>query len=207
MKSEEQPIFYSNLKGVLEFYKKAKEFSLENPQYKADIEWQNSRDITKLTDIDFYLEYVWVVLCSHNRVSTARKFYNLWYDEPTNFELIPYLKKRKAIEYGMKHYMTWFKQLMECDSNEKKLEFMETLNFIGPITKFHLAKSIGLPYAKPDIHLSRIATYFGFLDDDELWVQDMCRLISENSGDKISTVDLIIWRYCEQHPNYKIEMQ
>ena len=66
---------------------------------------------------------------------------------------------------------------------------------IGPITKFHLARNIGIDCAKPDRHLVRIAERFGWKDN----IQGMCVKLAAYSGWRIGTVDLILWRYCNMH--------
>jgi hypothetical protein len=73
------------------------------------------------------------------------------------------------------------------------LSILETLPFIGSITKFHLAKNLGLEVAKPDRHLVRLADRFGYKD-----VQTMCRDIFEFCGDKIAVADLVLWRFEER---------
>jgi endonuclease III len=39
---------------------------------------------------------------------------------------------------------------------------LEKLPYIGAVTKFHLAKNLGLDVAKPDRHLVRVAKRFGY---------------------------------------------
>jgi hypothetical protein len=62
--------------------------------------------------------------------------------------------------------------------------------FIGPITSLHLAKNLGISTAKPDRHLVRWASQFGFEDPNIF-----CRSIAEYVGDPIPVVDLVLWRY------------
>lgn len=70
------------------------------------------------------------------------------------------------------------------------IDFLQTFDFIGPITRFHLAKNIGLDVVKPDRHLLRMAAAAGFSHPDEL-----CRRIAKITGDMISVIDLVLWRY------------
>jgi hypothetical protein len=78
---------------------------------------------------------------------------------------------------------------------EDKLAFLGALPWIGRITKFHVAKNFGLPYAKPDRHLARIAAASR---QDEGDAQAMCERLSEETGDSVAVVDSVIWRAAER---------
>jgi hypothetical protein len=78
-----------------------------------------------------------------------------------------------------------------------KIEYLESLSMIEPITKYPLARNMGIDCAKPYSHHRRLAVRFGYSD-----VQTICEEIAKESGYRIGTVDLILWRYCNEHPNY-----
>ena len=69
-----------------------------------------------------------------------------------------------------------------------KLEWLQTLPWIGGITKYHLAKNFGLQYAKPDVHMQRLANTFGTT------AQELCERIAAAQGLKVATVDTVLWR-------------
>lgn len=71
-----------------------------------------------------------------------------------------------------------------------KIEFCESLPWIGGITKYHLAKNFGADVAKPDVHLQRLA------DREDVSPQDLCARLAAETGYRIATVDLILWRAC-----------
>lgn len=83
----------------------------------------------------------------------------------------------------------WLKQCLEVDP----LSTLRSLRYIGDVTKWHLAKNIGVDVAKPDRHLVRVAERFGYSD-----VHRMCREINEQCGDLVSVADLILWRFEER---------
>jgi hypothetical protein len=83
-----------------------------------------------------------------------------------------------------------FKQAVARDP----ITTLQRLPMLGPITSHHLAKSLGLQAAKSDRHLQRIADALGFSG-----VAEMCRKLCEHSGDPISVVDIVLWRFAEQH--------
>jgi hypothetical protein len=64
------------------------------------------------------------------------------------------------------------------------------LPWIGPITKWHLAKNLGAEVAKPDRWLERVAAV------SRETVHELCARLANESGDRIATVDLVIWRAC-----------
>jgi len=78
----------------------------------------------------------------------------------------------------------------------EQLEYLKSLPWIGDITKYHLARNLGLDVAKPDRHLMRLAKIFKYDD-----VQKMCQDVAERSKDRIGTVDVVLWRYCNLVPS------
>ena len=77
------------------------------------------------------------------------------------------------------------------------VNYLQTFDYIGPATSYHLAKNIGLPVAKPDRHIRRIANAVGFSSVDEL-----CNQISLRTGDPVPVVDLVIWRFATIRTDY-----
>ncbi len=73
--------------------------------------------------------------------------------------------------------------------NEKELlDFLGSLPFIGKVTRFHLARNIGVDVTKPDIHLTRITAAAGYASPDAL-VTAMCSLNGERKG----VTDFVLW--------------
>lgn len=73
---------------------------------------------------------------------------------------------------------------------DDKLAFCESLPWIGSITKFHLAKNFGMPVAKPDVHLQRLA------DREGCTPQLLCERLAAETGLGINAVDTVLWRAC-----------
>lgn len=72
------------------------------------------------------------------------------------------------------------------------LDWCEGLHWIGPVTKYHAAKDLGVNIAKPDRWMERLAATTGET------VQGMCERIATASGDRIATVDFVLW-YAASH--------
>lgn len=68
--------------------------------------------------------------------------------------------------------------------------FCGSLPWVGPITKYHLAKNFGGNFAKADVHLKRLA------DAEDSTAQDLCERLATATGYRASTIDLILWRAC-----------
>ena len=78
-----------------------------------------------------------------------------------------------------------FKQRLQREG----LDVLEELPGIGPITKFHLAKNIGLAdVAKPDIWLERAAELCGYIS-----VNALVQFLHETTGESRHVIDTVIW--------------
>lgn len=70
-------------------------------------------------------------------------------------------------------------------------EDLGQLPYIGKITRYHIARNIGIDAIKPDLHLMRLANHFDSSDPES-----MCTFLSGLSGERIGVVDFILWAYC-----------
>lgn len=70
------------------------------------------------------------------------------------------------------------------------------LGYFGPASSLHLAKNLGVPVAKPDRHLLRIAAMTG------LPPQALCARIARLSNDDVVVIDYVLWRYLSFDPAY-----
>lgn len=77
------------------------------------------------------------------------------------------------------------------------IEKMTELPFIGDATKNHLARNLGLQKGKPDRWMIRLAGKLGF-PSTENGVRVMFEKFHSATGVKISVIDLVLWRACEQ---------
>ncbi len=79
---------------------------------------------------------------------------------------------------------------------------MITFPYLGNATVFHLAKNLGINVAKPDRHLLRISNCLGYKCPNNL-----CEEISLTIDEKVSLVDLVLWRYATLDKNYLSKIQ
>ena len=176
--------------NLLKYYDEARNFILDS-QYKAEMEWCENRP--PFNDIDaetFFFEYVYVVLNAGMKEQIARKMYER-YLEHLNCDVIGHPGKRSAIKKARQNYKEWFQMLKNIQDENSKIDFFKSLPWIGDITKYHLARNIGIDTVKPDRHLVRLAEQFGY--DTPM---DMCLNIQEATGERLGVIDVVLWRYC-----------
>ena len=176
--------------GLMQFYTEASGYCIEN--FKDEIEWARKIKFEDTTAERFFTEYVWTVLCSGFKTSIAQKIMKKAFVNGFHPELIGNQRKRKAVEQGFGEFPIWFDKLKTLPE-DKRIDYLDSLPYIGPITRYHFARNIGLDYSKPDVHLKRLAERFGFED-----VHKMCGLIAAKTNERIGVVDLILWRYSER---------
>lgn len=173
---------------VYRFFESALDYCIKKG-YAEEIEYVRNRHFDDSIEAKHFLnEYVYVVLNTGMRNQVAEKIFNNLIESGDLDKTVKHKGKHKAISLAFNNYETGFKELKEADD---KVEYLGSLFFIGGITKYHLARNLGIDVAKPDRHLQRIADKYGFDN-----VHEMCELLSEETGERIGTVDVILWRYC-----------
>jgi hypothetical protein len=177
-------------------------------EYPDEVEWANSitpETFKNLKSTRFLSEYCWVVYASGFKVSTIEAIFPHLKSAFKEFELED-LEKMKSIKSVLavfnnerkassflegskaiaKEGFSAFKKRLQSTG----IDTLEELPGIGPITKYHLAKNIGLAdEAKPDIWLVRAA------DACSTSVQELVAFLSDKYGMSRHSVDVILWRY------------
>ncbi|EQB65179.1 MAG: hypothetical protein AMDU3_IPLC00003G0031 [Thermoplasmatales archaeon I-plasma] len=184
-----------SLAGPFDLLHKAYEYS--SSTHPDELEWARKLSGVVPTPDLFLGEYIWVVLASGFSAKAARSVERKLYggDGKLHPDAVKNRGKRNAVEMASREYIQWFNAFNSKSSDAEKLDYLETLPYIGPVTKYHLGKNLGMDVAKPDRHLQRLADRWGFRD-----VQQMCRVISLGSGYSIAVVDQVLWRFCADRP-------
>lgn len=195
-------------------YFHAKDFVIQRG-FEHEIDWQENVSIDKISETDFIRETSWVILSSGMHENVIRKvfpnvssaFYNwesasrIAYNESVCYnEALKYFKNRKKIEaiiYCVKYLDFTGYEFFIQQVKDHGIDFISKFPFLGPVTSYHLAKNIGYNVVKPDRHLERIAKNMGFLNPNE-----MCASLSNLIEEKISVIDLVLWRYANQNRHY-----
>ena len=183
--------------------------------YKAEISWQDGIQFSKITESDFLSEAAWVVLSSGMREAVIRgkfpeitKAFCNWKSAKQIVKNSKECRKKALAVFGHKlkieAIITIAKIVSETGFESFKeqiliedIEFIQTLPFMGKATSYHLAKNIGLDVVKPDRHLVRVAEATGYNSPLML-----CEEISRIVGDRVSVIDIVIWRFATLYPDY-----
>lgn len=192
---------------IVSAYNLAKEIVL-NAGYRTEIEWQASLDFDLITEADFLREHAWVALSAGMHERIIRRCFGIislcfydWQSAETIIEqenncrclALRYFNNHRKIDGIIKTARIiasfGFASYKE-EIRRNPLQVLQSLPFVGPVTRYHLAKNIGLPFAKPDRHLVRLATSVGYSD-----IQQFCKDISEYVDDSIPVVDIVLWRF------------
>jgi hypothetical protein len=196
--------------SLLEFYRNAKSW-VEQSAFADELRWQANLDQANFSESDFLREYAWVVLNSGFRESVVRKHFDFislcycdWQSAQEIHELgdlccnaasaaIGNMRKLRAITHtaGFVHRLGF--ERLKSILLEDFFGVARTLPFIGSVTARHLAKNLGIDTTKPDRHLVRLASRFGYCN-----VEDMCCVISGVTGDSLSVTDIVLWRFEER---------
>lgn len=159
--------------------------------YERDVTWaENVEPVSTFTR--FAEEYIWVVINSGMKAQVAegiaKRVWSAIKEGRPIRDAFGHPGKAAAIERVLGgDGMEWCTRYMALTDNEARLAYLETLPWIGKVTKWHLAKNLGVDCAKPDRHLVRIA-------GSEQAAHEMCSRLAAEAGDRVATVDYVIWR-------------
>lgn len=191
----------------------SKSFEFVNQYYKEDFDRISNTRFESISVEKFYQEYCWAVCTSGFNAKIVSKFF-----EKLFFSLKPLQKVIASNDKNVNtldvvvESLSCFnnkrkiKAMIDCafilGENVEKYSWeeyrntklnspdkLEALPFIGPITCFHLARNIGLlNNVKPDLHLVRMASNWGFNSS-----QDLCIAIQKQFDLPLGIIDLILW--------------
>lgn len=154
--------------------------------YEGEADW--AQFLMPVADAQtFWSEFAWVVLNSGMKEQIARKIWGRVRPAVEGGASASTVFGHKGKAAAIDH--VWANRdrlLAEYLAAPDKVEWCETLPWIGGITKWHLAKNYGHDCAKPDRHLVRIAGEEG--------PHALCARLAAETGDRIATVDVVIWR-------------
>ena len=193
-------------KDPIELFNMAWNLAKKDPEFMEEYRWlidvAIKTDISKLGGKEFLERYGWVVYVSGFKVSIIDGIWEALKEAFYGFS--PEKIQDDCIHRAIKFFrhegkaravvdtadilrqMSWGAFLEEYLSS---LSRMERLPFIGWATRYHLARNLGMGYAKPDRHLLRIAEHCGFGDD----VQGLCEYIAKKKKIWVGVVDLVLW--------------
>ena len=179
--------------------------------FAYEIESIAAQQFDAFNEKDILRETAWVILCSGFRESIVRRLFSFislcfcdWEsaaaicnhaDKCRSTAIVSFRNTKKLdaiIGVAAILEQKGFSQFKQ-DVLEAPIPTLQVLPYIGPVTAFHLAKNLGLPTAKPDRHLERLARNMGYAG-----TQELCCVLATATGDPIQVVDTILWRCAEQ---------
>jgi len=183
--------------------------------YGWEIDAQKNASLDQVTEKDFLQEAAWVILSAGMKESVVRKkFITLshaflhWESadviarckrtcRATAMSCFAHSGKIDAILTVADHVAENGFHYVKQSIQERGAEYLQCFPFIGPVTCWHLAKNLGVDVVKPDRHLSRISAAAGFASPHSL-----CRAIADLSGERISVIDIVLWRFATLNRQY-----
>jgi hypothetical protein len=202
------------LEWLIDRYVNAKEVII-NEGYGPELDWQSELNFASSQESDFLREAAWVILSSGMREATIRMKFeqiaNAFLGFNNAADIVINSKKCRSdaiklfghsgkidaiISIAFRIMADGFERIKNL-TNCYGVRYLQSFDFIGPATSFHLAKNLGLNVSKPDRHLCRVAKVSGFGS-----VAELCGKISEVTGDSESVVDLVIWRFATLRSDY-----
>lgn len=202
------------LEWLVDRYVDAKEVIISEG-FESELDWQQELDFTNIQESDFLREAAWVILSSGMREATIRMKFSeitpafLGFNNAT--DIIDNIDKCRVdamksfghagkidaiISMAFRVVIDGFEAIKNLTSHYG-VKYLQSFDFIGPATSYHLAKNLGLNVAKPDRHLCRVAEITG---SDS--VTELCESISKITGDSVPVVDLVIWRFATIRSDY-----
>ncbi|GKT34453.1 hypothetical protein ADUPG1_007804 [Aduncisulcus paluster] len=181
---------------ALEEFHLAQQFTRST--HLPDLEWIKCRDLSTLEFDEFMQEYCYVVVASGFRARVASRLapeLAACHGDIEKMRAI-FKNERKISSISKMYHMfhdkpdAWTVQKSTWLSSD--VSALEALPFIGKITKFHLARNIGLSLhdasaVKPDLHLVRWCTKHGY------GVKELVMNISADVCIPPGIVDFILW--------------
>jgi hypothetical protein len=202
------------VEALLERYLTAKEAVIQ-AGFAPEIDWQEGLCLQTLTESAFLREGAWVILNAGMRESVVRGLFGAISDAFQRWDSSAAIVagSGRCVARALAHFnhrpkLSAIASLaahvhdegFECVRKriaEEGVDYLESLSFIGPVTRYHFAKNIGMDVVKPDRHLVRMARASGFRTP-----ADLCGAIGACTGDRVGVVDVVLWRYATIEPEY-----
>jgi hypothetical protein len=199
---------------LVDAYRWAKDYVIAHG-YGTEICWQDQASFDAVTESELMSEAAWVILsCGMRTAVISQRFpmfstaFLKWHSSSAilrnrrkcranALRVFGHEKKVDAIFAVIAALnadgLAKIKSRVRCGG----CEYLQRFPFLGPATSRHLAKNLGIDVVKPDRHLIRIAAAAGFESPDRF-----CHGISKAAGDKVSVVDVVLWRFATLHRYY-----
>jgi hypothetical protein len=166
------------------------EAELRERGYGRLIEW--SETIAAPANAEEFAERSIYVICNSGmRVTVAAEIYTRCIEALKEHgsvaSALGHVGKASAIDRIWEERESYFAAFL---GSSDQLAYLQTMPWIGPVTRHHLAKNLGADRAKPDVHLQRLARR------NRTSVERLCARLARQTGYRVATIDTILWRAC-----------
>ncbi|MEW6216859.1 MAG: hypothetical protein AB1543_04185 [Candidatus Bipolaricaulota bacterium] len=150
----------------------------------------------------FFAEYVWCVFCAGFSERVLSKRWPLIRKAYLDFRLQGEVERSAILEvFGHTRKVDATLRVRAMIINNGwptfwqsyggSVQTLQSLPHMGPTLARHLARNLGWPVAKDDVHLRRLSRLYGFPD-----AQALCESVAAALGKPVGAVDYALWRYC-----------
>ncbi len=160
--------------------------------FESDFDWAESVSFPECPE-DLIREYAFVVINSGMKATVARGIFGrvwaavrLGRSASTEFG---HQGKSAAIDLGWQERSVWYAEAAQL-TGPALVDWCVSRPWVGPITKWHLAKNLGADAAKPDRWMVRLAK------SHNETVEGLCDRLARDLGWRVGTVDVVLWRAC-----------
>jgi len=182
--------------------------------YAWEVDWQDQLCFSDLTESRFLCEAAWVILSAgfsnavlRTRFMPIAEAFCCFRNAEEIVDQALHCRRNALSVFGNSKKIDAIievaRRVLDAGFQETKLrietercQYLESFPQIGPVTAVHLMKNVGIDIVKPDRHLIRAAAITGHSPET------LCQVIAQIVGDRISVVDLVIWRFATLRSDY-----
>lgn len=146
-----------------------------------------------------------------NKIISFIKNKNFDFGEDDLLQLYGNKMKVKAIKQIWDNREKYQKDFYNLKNTQEKVDFLGNLPHIGNITKYHLARNLGLNFVKYDIWIQRLGvalygnnSFVDKVNNSKLLpeIKQYCDIMFEKlhkeTGEKVGYIDVVLWRSCQK---------
>ena len=146
-----------------------------------------------------------------NKIITFIENNNFNFTEEDLSQIYGNKMKVKAIKRTWDNRKLYQKKFYSLNNVEEKVDFLGNLPHIGNITKYHLARNLGLNFVKYDIWIQRLgvalygdANLVDKVNNSRLLpeIKQCCDImfnkLNKETNEKVGYIDVILWRSCQK---------
>jgi len=160
----------------------------------------------KLNPVEFAEEVIYVILVAGFSQKTAKKYFELIVNGLRKGlcenEILKIFRNKNKISAICKVWQNKEKlcaEFYKLKIVDEKISFLGKLPYIGEVTKYHLARNLGLDFVKYDVWILRLASHL--YEKEYSNAKKACDKMFEDlileTGEKRGYIDVVLWKACQ----------